>query len=516
MGVPPAADSYTSAQPTMGRALKRLGGNSAVYFLGEALQKGAWVLLLPLYTRAMDPKDFGILAVVTAATWIVTIVMSFGLENAIGRFVLETKTDEERARLYGTVMAVLLTAPLALMVAIELAGRAGYLDFIKSVPYNPYLRFAFVTGYLSIFMAVPVAMFQAQQKARRVTALRWVSTIVSMGLGVILVVGLHQGVLGVLRAALAAAAVTAVISLVVMARVAARAFDRRLLIGALMFGLPVIPHLLSHWLLNLSDRIVLEGFVSDSQLGLYSLGYTVGLIAALFTNGFSNAALPVVVRQLNDPRTKDGVPRLGTYSLAALSAVCVALAVLGGPAIYIVMPPEYHGAAAIVPWVAGSYVCVSMYLIVSQGSWYAMRTGSIALATIFAGVVNVLVTIALAGTLGILGAAVATLIGYALLALIQGLVAYRVHPIPWEYRRWAVLAVVAAACIGLGALVPDNPTVLNLAADGFLALVAFPLALWVIRFFTRDERQALGKRLTPLLARVSPGHSRALPSSDGS
>jgi O-antigen/teichoic acid export membrane protein len=336
-----------------------------------------------------------------------------------------------------------------------------------------------------------------------------------MGLGVVLVIGFDQGVLGVLRASLVAAAVTAIVSLVLMVRVAARAFDRRLLIGALAFGLPVIPHLLSHWLLNLSDRIVLEGFVSDTELGLYSLGYTVALIAALFTNGFSNAALPVVVRQLNDERTRDGVPRLGTYSLTALTAVCVALAVLGGPAIYIVMPPEYHGAAAIVPWVAGAYVCVSMYLIVSQGSWYAMRTGWIAIGTIVAGVVNVAITFALAGSMGILGAAVATLIGYALLALIQGLVAHRLHPIPWEYRRWAILVAVAAACIGLGALVDDTPTFLNLLADFGIAVIAFPLILWLIRFFDEDERHAFAKRLPLLLGRLTPPYSRAVPSDGG-
>jgi O-antigen/teichoic acid export membrane protein len=499
----------------MGLALGRLGTNSGVYFLGEVLQKGGWVLLLPLYTRAMTPADFGILAVVTATTWIMTVLLSLGLDNAVGRFVLERRTDEERARLYGTTLAVLLTVPLAVVIAIELAGRAGYLDFIRSVPYDPYLRYAVLTGYLSIFLSIPVAMYQAQQRAGRVTALRWVNTIVTMGLGVVLIVGLDQGVLGALRAALVAAAVTAVISLAIMARVAVRAFDRRVLAAALLFGLPVIPHLLSHWLLNLSDRIVLQGFVSDSQLGLYSLGYTVGLLAALFTNGFSNAALPVVVRQLNEERTKHMVPRLGTYSLTALSWACVALAVLGGPAIYIVMPPEYHEAATIVPWVAGAYILVSIYLIVSQGSWYAMKTGWIALATIAAGLVNVAVTLALASTMGILGAAVATVIGYAVLAAIQGVVAHRLYPIPWEYRRWAVLVVAAVACIVLGAVVDDQPALLNLLAHVAIAVFAFPLILLLSRFFTRDERAAIRSGIGALFSRLVPTNSRPLPSDGG-
>ena len=40
----------------------------------------------------------------------------------------------------------------------------------------------------------------------------------------------------------------------------------------------LLPHLLGNWALNVSDRIVLDGIVSKTEIGIYTLGYQFGML----------------------------------------------------------------------------------------------------------------------------------------------------------------------------------------------------------------------------------------------
>ncbi|HEV3228198.1 MAG TPA: lipopolysaccharide biosynthesis protein [Solirubrobacteraceae bacterium] len=485
---PPAAPGPVAQPLSLAHRIRRLGTSTAVYILANGLIRGATILLVPLYTRALKPGDYGVLAVTTSVTYLLTVVLSLSLDSAITRMYFEAESEPERQRLYTSILVFLLTVPLAAMIVIEILGSSGYLNVFRSVPYSPYLRYACWTAYLSVFMSLPIGMWVARERPRNVLLLRVLNTALVVAGGVTLIVALHQGVLGALRAALAAAAVTAIVSILIMLRNISRSLSRTLLRGALLFSIPIVPHLLSHWLLELSDRVVLQNFVNNTKLGLYSLGYTVGGIATLFTSAYGSAVVPIIVSQLKDPATRHQVPRLGTYSLVVLTALCLALALLGGTAVILLTPTAYHPAASFVPWIASSYIFVASYMIVSQGSWFSMRTGWIAVATLGAAIVNVALTLALAPALGTLAGAVSTLVGYAVLAVFQGIVARRLYHIRWEYGRWAKVFVAAGACVAVGRVIGDAPSVLGILARCALVVIGFPLLLSALMFWTGHER----------------------------
>ena len=54
---------------------------------------------------------------------------------------------------------------------------------------------------------------------------------------------------------------------------------------ALDYGLPLVPHALAGWALLASDRLILEHYVSLTELGLYNFGYKLGMVMSFLVYG---------------------------------------------------------------------------------------------------------------------------------------------------------------------------------------------------------------------------------------
>jgi O-antigen/teichoic acid export membrane protein len=259
-----------------------------------------------------------------------------------------------------------------------------------------------------------------------------------------------------------------------------------------------MPHLLAHWLLNLSDRIILNRYVSQAAVGIYTLGYQFGLAMSVFTLAMSNALSPIMMRQLKDPESRQHVPPTGTYCLLAVTAVGLAVALFAEEGVELLAPDSYREAETIVPWVVLAYAFQGLYYVWQQGTWYAMKTGWVPVLTLVCAALNVGLNLLLVPRYGIEAAAIVTAISFFALAVSQGLLAQRLHRIPWEYGRWVRLFVAGLASYGVAALLERADVPLMTLIDVALLLVLFPLLLTLSGFWTERERARVASTLRSL------------------
>ena len=478
--------------------LRRLGGQSGLYLVGDALSKSLALLLLPLYLSFLKPADYGILAIGTTLTVLLAIVLGLALQGAIQRVYFELPTEDERRTLYATVLAFLLVVPGLALVVLELLGRAGALDLFPSVPYDPYLRLAVVTAYFNVFREIPVAIYTVRGQAGRVVALLVSNALLTAGLTVVLVIFEGRGALGALEALLIAAGVIAVASIVLTIHEAHFRVSSRLLRVSLLFGLPLVPHLVGHWVLALADRAVLDRFVAADVVGPYALGANVAAGVILLINGSGRAFTPTMTREMKGPDGGSRVPILGTWWIAGMVWCCVAVALFGGPLIRLLFDQGYAEASTYIPVLVAAYLALGVYTVVTQGTWFSMRMRMVPVLTLLAGLLNVSLAIVLVPRIGAIGAAVATLVGFVALALMQGILSQRLHPIPWEYRRWALLLLAGALAFAVGSFPGDEPTATGFALRVVALVAVFPGVLFALRFFSDRELVALKGRVRRL------------------
>ena len=78
--------------------VKFLLTHSSIYGLGNVVSQLVAFVLLPLYTRYLTPKDYGVLEAVDISTGIIGIVVTMGIARALSRFYYEKEEGKARKR----------------------------------------------------------------------------------------------------------------------------------------------------------------------------------------------------------------------------------------------------------------------------------------------------------------------------------------------------------------------------------------------------------------------------------
>lgn len=487
-----ADGSVIEANAGLRRELVRTTIASGIYIAGDGLARAVSLVLTVAYTHYLTPGNYGTLAVASTVLLLLPPILGLSISAATLRLWFESEERAARDRLVGATLAFLLVVATVAAAAIELLGDLGVLDFVPSAHYAPYLRYAMLTAYFSVFLDLPVTLLIARRRPKQVLALTVAGAAATLGTSLGLVVGLHEGVVGVLRANAISAAAMAVIGVVVTLRMShgRLRWAGDVVRPSLRYSVPLVPGLLAQWVLQVSDRPLLSHFVAAAAVGRYYLGYSIGAIAGLVVHGATRALQPLVTRDLKqglDAR----VARTGTYWFGALTLVCLAIAVWGSDLLYLVTAPRFHTATRIVPVVAAAHVAFAAYVIVGQGIFYGMRTRWLPALTGAAALVNVGLNVLLVPRWGIMAAAVDTAAGFTTLFVLFALHAHRVYRIDWEYLRWARIVLAAVAAFGVASVAGQAPSWARLGLELAGILLVAPLALTVLGFWTREERQAI-------------------------
>jgi O-antigen/teichoic acid export membrane protein len=476
-------------------ALLKLVGASAVYGLGNVLVRGLAFLLLPLYTRYLSPAEYGIVALVVTCTVVLGLIYPLGLRSAVSRTWYEEGTVEDRRGQVGTLWIAMVLAAATMTLALDWAGPWVSAALLPEVPFRPYLRLAVWTAFLSVFGITPLVLLQAQERPRAFVVLTVGTALITTTLTVWLVLR-GGGAEGYLLGALLGSAVAAVCYLVITLRLVRPVWRSGVLLPALAFGLPLVPHAVAGWALEMSDRAVLSRLVPLHDVGVYSLGYQLGAAMGLITNAFNAAWVPFLFGALKE-EGKAAHPRLArlvTYYAFLLCFVGLGWALLVEHALPLLAGPEFRSAYRITPWVIGGYVLSGLYFIPTNLLFWRRQTRVIPLVTLAAGSANIGLNLWLVPRHGAIAAAWSTLAAYALLLVLTWWRAERLHPFPYEYRRLGLMAGLALALFMAGQLLPFPGPALEVAGRVLLWL-SFPFGLLATGALDRAELAVLTRLL---------------------
>ena len=453
-------------------------------------------LLIPLYTRFLTTSDYGILGVTDMVSAVIVIILTLQLAGAITIHYFRLD-DNKRRLLISTIWLFFLAIPTGVTIALTAMGGKWFSAMFPNIPFSPYIQIALVVGYLTIFSVIPQILFRLREQPIPYVIFNLAGFGVKIGLSIWFVVGLHMGAIGVLWAFLISNGILAVAYILVILRDVNWTFSWSMLKKSLLLSLPLMPHVLGSWALSLSDRAILQAYVSLSDLGIYRLAFQFSSVYLLFIIAANNAWIPFFFKKAIDRNSWGVIVRLATYLILALTIIGSGIAIFSGDVIRIMTPTIYHPAARIVPLlVLGSSLSI-VYLVWVNATVFSKRTGWMAIATVIAASTNVIANILTIPTFGIMAAAVNAVLGNAVLALIHFFVSRRLLPLPHEYGRWAKVGLTAGLLYGLSVLAPKSPTWLSLAARA-VVWCSWPVILYFLGFWTEKE-YLMGRRILAYL-----------------
>ncbi len=466
--------------------LRRLLSQTLVFGVGDAITRVAALLLLPIYTHILTPSDYGKLAIVTLVSTIVTLVLDSGQRSAFFKFYFSNESPQARRRLTGTVFIYLLvSAALILSLLFLFFERAAFSTF-KDANLPPLIRIALIGAFFDIGSVIPFSTFRAEQRAAQYAALSLLRFFISVILNLLAVVFFRWGVIGVVYANLITSVLFFVICFAMTVRVMDWTLDLNLLKQLLYFGLPLVPANLAGWALTFSDRFFLQKYADLSQVGIYAVGYSMAGIIAMLTGWFNTAYAPYCFSISSQPNVKVVYARVMTYSITLFTFVGLALAIFAREALLLLTSPAYYSAASIVPLIVLANLFFEINYIISFGLDLTGKTGYYLFIMGAGAIFNLLLNFALIKPFGMMGAAVATLLSYALLPVIEYFIVRNLYPVPYEWRRLLKLAVVSMGIYFMSVSIRTGQIAIDLFF-GMALLLLWGLILYVWRFFTKAE-----------------------------
>jgi O-antigen/teichoic acid export membrane protein len=474
------------------RDARRLFDRSVVYGVGLLLLRGMSFLLIPLYTRHLERAEYGVVAVAASVTAVLAVLGPLSLHGALARLYFDGRSETDRKRVAGALWLTSLVAAGLLALLFDHFGGKLAIVLLPDVPFRPYIRLAIWTAFFTTFSLVPLNLLQVEERSGLYVKITLAGTLVTTLCIVWLVVVKEMGAYGYVLGTFLGAALMAFPYGILAARTFRIRFHWPITRAALLYSLPLVPHALAGWVLELSDRALLQRFVSLSDLGLYSLGYQLASLLTMVATAINLAWTPYMYGVVRDrPETAGAdLARMTTYYAAVLCWLALGVALLGTDALRLLTKPEYHPAYRVVPWTVLGLLFCGLYLVPANLLFLRSRTGLIPLVTIGAGIVNVVLLVWLAPRFGILAGAWATAGGYAMMLVLVWIAARSAFPLPYEYRRLGVLLGTGAG-IFLAAMALRLPGNAAGTAARLGLWLAFPLVLFLLGFFRTGEREVL-------------------------
>ena len=454
------------------------------------------LLLTPLYVKYLPPREQGVLVLLILFSTVAKIVFRMGLDGGFLRLYYEEKSDADRRGLVFTIAGFAALLASVLFGAILLAAPAlGGLVLGRDTPLAArYVALAAADIYLGTFAFVPLALLRIQDRPVHFALLNVGRNLANTVLKVAFLVS-GFGVTGVLWSDLLATGAWAVALAPTLLANASPVFRPERLKDAIRFGLPKTPHGLMLQLLNLGDRKLLEVFRDLASVGIYDKGYVLGAGVKFALSAFEPAWQPFVYGQLGKPDAPATLARVVTYAWAAFVGLGLLIAVFGRELLMALTftNPAFWAGAPVVPIVTLAYLLHGAFLLTSIGIGISKDTRLYPLITAAAAVTNLAANLLLIPRFGMLGAAWATVLAYAVMASFGFVLSRRLYPIPFERGRLLRVSGAALICFALSRLAP-TALVTGIAVK-LAAVAAFPVALWLAGFLNEPERRWLRERL---------------------
>ena len=483
------------------RDFLRVSKHSSNYFIGQILTKSLGFLLIPLYTRFLVPSDYGILAMVSSFSSVAGVFYTMGLRGSFSRFYWDYKDDRrELGEFFATVLLFVTSFSILCTIILLFPGRGFITSVMKGIPFDPYLKIGILLAMFSVFTPFWLMLCRVREKSLLYVLFTTVSFLLTTGLSIYFVVFLRQGALGRLKGQLYAQIAFAALAIVLLGRELVPRISWQKLRAALGYGLPLVPHNLSGWIMSLLDRLVLGGYQGLASVGVYNVGYALGGAMGMIATAFNFAYSPYFMKKLTEQgdRAKSTIARVATLWATVMVFLALTLSTFSWEIVHLMTPIDYHAAWKVVPIITLAFLFQGMYFMSVAPLFYNKKfTRYVPIGSLTGGGINILGNFLLIPHYGMMGAAWATAASYFVMFVIAHVLGKKAYSVPYEYAKIATTLAIGAALFGITFGVGQLDLVWWVRAllKLLTVVIYFPLLLWCKVFEWRRVKQLIGEIL---------------------
>ena len=386
------------------------------------------LILIPILTKTLGAEGYGIWAQVIVTISLITPIVMLGLPSAMIRFLAAERDRREiQEGFYSSTVSVFLVSLLASSIL-----------FIFSEPIAASLFDGATEVVKLIAVIIPFwnldttlfSLFTAFNQMKRYSIFRIAETFGEVGLVAYMVLS-GFGIFGAVISLLIIRIVTIfVMSMLVIREIGVKIPDFSKIKPYLHYGLPLVPSTIFTWIAASSDRYVIVYFLGIAPVGIYSAAYNIGhAVIYMFLAPISFVLVPTLSRLYDDKKIEEVKTHLRyslKYFLMFAIPVAFGVSVLAKQILTILATSEFvYTGSLVIPFVALSTVLSGIYSIIGTILILVKKTKIFGFIWCMAALTNLSLNVVLVPYIGIPGAAIATLISFAIASVITVHISFR-------------------------------------------------------------------------------------------
>lgn len=417
---------------------RELAKNTLILSIGSFLPKIAGFITLPILTAYLTKAEYGTYDLISTLVSLLLPALTLQIQSAAFRFLIDCRNNEKQ------IQKIISTISIFISVISVISLIVLYLVLFKMTAATRIL--------ISVYLFVDIIFAAIQQMVRGLgyNMKYSIATILNSFSSMILIIAavrqLSWGINGLLFAHITGIIISEVyliFKLKLYKYMKVSMFSKDTLIEMLKYSWPMVPNNLSRWVLNLSDRLIVTGFMGIEANAIYAVANKIPNLLNNFQSAFTfawqeNASIVVKDDDAEAYYTSmfDRVFCLlagATAMLIATSPISFMILVRGDyDTAYYQMPFLYMGMlfSSIAAFSGGIYVAYK-------------RTKSVGITTIVAAICNAAINLVTIHFIGLYAASISTMISYLILMIYRMVNVLTIQKMHYNIKKiCAVLAVL--------------------------------------------------------------------------
>lgn len=398
---------------------EKIATDVAITTVVNLAQKVRGIVFIPLITKILGTAAYGAFVQVIVVADLLSAIFRFGLDSALVRFIQPLESTSEKAQLYSTLC--LISVGSGTLVAGVVSATAPQISRL-TLGTGDYTEVFAVGGLLiPIYIAQEMARnyYRAEMRVKTYSLLDGVKTYLSVATVIVVVLVLDLGLRELIYAlTLVEGTFALVLQGIVVRTIGLRRPSLAGLTDQFEYSLPIMIVEFMGMSQTRVDRLLIGFFLGPAAVGVYAVAYTVARLLRLFALPVRVTLFPELSR-LWEGEQREECRRIvynASRYFVILSVPSVAGVYLMGPSLlsYLSTDVVANEAVILLPVLAMATLLIGVETLYRQLFFAAERTRIVSIIRVSGSILNVVLNVLLIPILGVIGAALTTLVTFGM------------------------------------------------------------------------------------------------------
>ena len=408
------------------------------------------LITVPIVTRLFVPEIYGKYALTIAFISLLS-AMSSGFGAALIRYLPANEDSaQDRSRFLSTLLITTAISVAFISIisflALEIFTSGLQRDLVILI------KIGLISYVANVAFLMFVNLLRSRRKVGTYSTVQLLQGYGGIGIGILIVIVLGIGVQGLLWGSIAATVIVLSVSYPYLYKEISGLqilYSFKLAKKLFRFSVFVSMGNVVYWILNLSDRWIINVMRGSREVGLYDISYSLaGKTMYILIGAFSLSIQPLVTsiwEREGKERTEDFIGTTTRLYLLFAVPMSVGLSILARPMIRLISTAEYEPGFVVVPYVAVSMLFYGLSDIIGRCFVLNNRPDIETRNYLLAAIINIVLNLIMIPKMGYLAAGITTCAGYLALLVMHAWASKSF--IKWKFPKTTLQNVLISSTV---------------------------------------------------------------------